>query len=140
MDHRIYKISGNHDWNQRKLNKGKHMIRTIIFKIVLGTYFTLWTPLLLIGLISKKLSRKFVFADAAGVLLLARFITGIKYTVHYPATEENGIPVMPDSNQRLDGKAIIASKHMSILEIAIISKVMPKTFFIMKRELLWSPI
>ena len=140
MDHRIYKISGNHDWNQRKLNKGKHMIRTIIFKIALGIYFTLWTPLLLIGLISKKLSRKFVFADAAGVLLLARFITGIKYTVHYPATEENGIPVMPDSNQRLDGKAIIASKHMSILEIAIISKIMPKTFFIMKRELLWIPI
>ena len=40
------------------------MIRTIIFKIVLGIYFTLWSPLLLIGLVSKKLSRKLVFADA----------------------------------------------------------------------------
>ena len=67
------------------------MLRTIIFKIALGIYFTLWSPLLLIGLVSKKLSRKFVFADAAGVLVLARLICGIKYTVHYPSTEENGI-------------------------------------------------
>lgn len=116
------------------------MFKTIIFKIALGIYFTLWSPLLLIGLVSKKLSRKFVFADAAGVLVLARLICGIKYKVHYPETEENGIPKLPDNLQRLDGKAIVAAKHMSILEIAVISKVMPNTFFIMKRELLWIPI
>jgi 1-acyl-sn-glycerol-3-phosphate acyltransferase len=116
------------------------MIRTIIFKIALGIYFTLWAPLLLIGLVSKKLSRKFVFADAAGVLVLARLICGIKYTVHYPSTEENGIPNLPNGNKRIDGKSIVAAKHMSILEIAVISKVMPNTFFIMKRELLWIPI
>ena len=116
------------------------MFKTIVFKIVLGIYFTLWSPLLLIGLVSKKLSRKFVFADAAGVLVLARLICGIKYQVHYPETEENGIPKLPDNLQRLDGKAIVAAKHMSILEIAVISKVMPNTFFIMKRELLWIPI
>ena len=116
------------------------MIRTIIFKIALAIYFTLWSPLLLIGLISKKLSRKFVFADAAGVLVLARLITGIKYKVHYPKTEENGIPNLPDGNKRFDGKSIVAAKHMSILEIAAISRVMPNTFFIMKRELLWIPI
>ena len=116
------------------------MFRTIVFKIVLGTYFALWAPILLIGLVSKKLSRKFVFADAAGVLLLARWICGIKYTVHYPQNEENGIPNLPNGNKRIDGKCIVAAKHMSILEIAIISKVMPNTFFIMKRELLWIPI
>lgn len=116
------------------------MFRTILFKIALGLYFTAWTPLLLIGLVSKKLSRKFVFADAAGVLVLARLICGIKYNVHYPKTEEDGIPAMPDGNKRIDGKSIVAAKHMSILEIAIISRVMPKTFFIMKRELLWIPI
>ncbi|MBQ4070184.1 MAG: 1-acyl-sn-glycerol-3-phosphate acyltransferase [Alphaproteobacteria bacterium] len=116
------------------------MFRTILFKITLGIYFTLWSPFLLIGLISKKLSRKLVFADAAGVLLLARWITGIKYEVHYPITEENGIPSLPDGNKRIDGKCIVAAKHMSILEIAIISKVMPNTFFILKRELLWIPI
>ncbi|MBQ8293999.1 MAG: 1-acyl-sn-glycerol-3-phosphate acyltransferase [Alphaproteobacteria bacterium] len=116
------------------------MIRTIIFKIALAIYFTLWSPFLLLGLVSGKLSRKLVFADAAGVLILARLITGIKYTVHYPAPEENGIPAMPDGNKRNDGKAIIAAKHMSILEIAVISKVVPSTFFILKRELLWIPI
>ena len=116
------------------------MFRTILFKIALGIYFTLWSPFLLLGLISSKLSRKLVYADAAGVLVLARLIAGIKYTVHYPATEENGIPNMPDGNKRLDGKSIIAAKHMSILEIAVISKVGPNTFFILKRELLWIPI
>lgn len=116
------------------------MFRTIIFKISLFIYFALWSPLLLLGLVSKKLSRKLVFADAAGTLVLARLICGIKYQVHYPTTEENDIPNMPDGNKRVDGKSIVAAKHMSILEIAVISKVMPKTFFIMKRELLWIPI
>lgn len=116
------------------------MFRTILFKITLPIYFLLWSPLLLIGLVSRNLSHKLVFADAAGVLVLARLIGGIKYRVHYPQTEENGIPVMPDGNKRLDGKAIIAAKHMSILEIAVISRVVPNSFFIMKRELLWIPI
>ena len=106
------------------------MFRTILFKITLPIYFLLWSPFLLIGLISKKLSHRLVFADAAGVLLLARLICGIKFQVHYPATEENGIPAMPDGNKRLDGKSIIAAKHMSILEIAIISRVVPNSFFI----------
>ena len=116
------------------------MVKTILFKITLGIYFTLWSPILLVGLISKKLTRKLVFADAAGVLLLARIICGLKYNVHYPVNEENGIPAMPDGNKRTDGKAVIAAKHMSILEIAIISRVVPKSFFILKRELLWIPI
>ena len=116
------------------------MLRTIIFKSVLLIYFILWSPLLLLGLISSKLSRKLVYADAAGTLVLARLICGIKYQVHYPATEENGIPAMPNGNKRLDGKSIVAAKHMSILEIAVISKVIPNSFFILKRELLWIPI
>jgi 1-acyl-sn-glycerol-3-phosphate acyltransferase len=116
------------------------MFKTIIFKFALALWFTLWSPLLLIGLVSKKLSHRFVFADAAGVLWLARIITGIKYQVHYPLTEENGVPVKPNDNYRLDGKAIIASKHMSILEVAILSKCLPNSFFILKRELMWIPI
>jgi len=116
------------------------MLRTIIFKIVLGLYFIVWAPFLLVGLISKPLNRFLVLTCAYGVLHLARIVAGIKYVVHYPATEENGIPVKPNENIRLDGKAIIAAKHMSILEIAIISKVVPNSFFIIKRELLWIPI
>lgn len=116
------------------------MIRTVLFKTALPLYFLLWSPLLLLGLVSGKLSRKLVFADAYGVLILARLIGGIKYRVHYPKTEEDGIPNLPDGNKRLDGKSIIAAKHMSILEIAVISHVVPNSFFIMKRELLWIPI
>lgn len=116
------------------------MIRTILFKIALPIYFALWMPLLLIALPSKKLSRLFVFTDAAGVLVLARLICGIKYQVHYPKSEDADIPQMPNGNERLDGKSIVAAKHMSILEIAVISRVFPNSFFIMKRQLLWIPI
>lgn len=116
------------------------MFRTILFKIILGIYFTLWAPFLLLGLTSSKLSRKLVNIDAAGVLVVARLIAGIKYKVHYPSESENGIPNLPNGNKRLDGKSIIAAKHMSILEIAVISQVVPNTFFILKRELLWIPI
>lgn len=116
------------------------MLKTVVFKFVLGVYFVLWSPILLLGLISKKLTTTLVLTCANGVLWLARIVAGIKYAVHYPPTEENGIPVAPNGNIRLDGKAIIAAKHMSILEIAILTNVIPNSFFIMKRELLWIPI
>lgn len=116
------------------------MIRTIIFKVLLAIYFVLWTPLLLIGLVSKRLTRAFIITDARGVLLLARLVAGIKYRIFYPPTEENGVPIQPNDNVRSDGKAIIASKHMSILEVAILVTNVHKPFFILKRELLWIPI
>lgn len=116
------------------------MLRTIIFKIVLALYFIAWSPILLLGLLSKKLTSKFIIADAKGVLLLARVICGIKYKVFYPPTEENGVPTPPNDNARSDGKAIIASKHMSTLEVAILVTHVQNPFFILKRELLWIPI
>ena len=116
------------------------MFRTIIFKIILAIYFVLWSPLLLVGLVSKKLNTRFVLADAAGVLILARIICGIKYKIYYPPTEENGVPSAPNENVRLDGKAIIAAKHMSMMEVAILANNVQKPFFILKRELLWIPI
>lgn len=116
------------------------MFRTICFKTILAIYFVLWAPILLIGLIYKPLNDFLVLTCASGVLVLARWIAGIKYEIHYPPLEENGIPAAPNGNIRLDGKAIIAAKHMSILEIAILSTHIPKSFFIIKRELLWIPI
>ncbi len=116
------------------------MLRTIIFKIILAIYFVLWAPFLLVGLLNKRVNDFFVLTDARGVLVLARWIAGIRYKIHYPLTEENGVPVKPNENLRLDGKAIIAAKHMSILEIAILATNIPKSFFIIKRELLWIPI
>lgn len=116
------------------------MIKTVIFKLLLLIWFTAWTPLLLIGLVSTKLERAFVLADAWGVLALARIICGIKYKIHYPPITENGIPFQHNVNTRLDGRAIVASKHMSVLEVAILMTHIPNAFFIIKRELLWIPL
>lgn len=115
------------------------MFRTIIFKITLAIYFVLWIPILFIGLISRRLAKIIVRAETLGVLFLARKIAGITYRIHYPLTEENGIPTKPNTNIRTDGKAIIAAKHMSILEIAILYINIPNAFFIMKQELMWIP-
>ena len=116
------------------------MIRTIVFKTILLIWFILWAPLMLIVLPSRKLTRWVIFANASGVLWLARIIAGIKYNVHYPAVSQDGIPLKPCNSLRVDGKAIVAAKHMSILEIAILVTEIPNSFFIMKRELLWIPI
>ena len=116
------------------------MLRNITFKLSLCLWFILWSPLLLVGLISSKIERKFVLWDAWGVLCLLRIIGGIKYEIHYPQTNENGIPFRHNVNSRLDGRSIIASKHMSIFEVAILFTHIPNCFFILKRELLWIPI
>ena len=117
------------------------MLRSAIFKTLVFLWFLLWTPLLFIGLISKKLERTFILADARGVLFLARVVAKIKYEIHYPLLDdENGIPFKHNINQRLDGRAIIAAKHMSMLEVAILVSIVPNYFFIIKRELLWIPI
>ncbi len=116
------------------------MFRTVLFKIVLLIWFILWMPLLILGLISAKLERIFVLADAWGVLFWARFIGGIKYKINYPPTTENGIPFQHNINTRLDGRAIIAAKHMSIMEVAILTTHIPNAFFIIKQELLWIPV
>ena len=116
------------------------MIRTIIFKLLLAILFVIWSPILLFSLISKKLTNFIVNAEVYNILFLARIIVGIKYKIHYPALEENGIPFRKNENCRLDGKAIIAAKHMSILEVAILKLHIPNSFFILKRELTWIPI
>ena len=116
------------------------MFRTILFKIILAIYFIVWAPILVIVLPSKKLTTKCIINDARGVLWLARMICGIKYKIFYPPTEENGIPVTPNDNIRTDGKSIIASKHLSMMEVAILVTNVHNPFFIIKRELTWIPI
>ena len=116
------------------------MFRTVIFKIILGLYFIAWTPLLGISLLSKRTTLIALRLETMGVLYLARIVAGIKYQIHYPMISDDDIPNKPDTNHRLDGKAIIAAKHMSIMEVAILFLNVPKPFFILKRELMWIPI
>jgi 1-acyl-sn-glycerol-3-phosphate acyltransferase len=116
------------------------MFRTIIFKIVSAIHFILWAPILLVGLINGRLNNFLVISCARLLGLWARIICGIKYRVHFPPTEENGVPFLPNGNSRFDGKAIIAAKHMSLLEIIVLSHIVPNAFFICKREIMWIPI
>jgi len=116
------------------------MLKNFIFYFCLLIWFTICSPLIIIGLLSEKLERKFALFIGHGALLIVRLIGGIKYEIHYPLNNENGIPFKHNINTRLDGRAIIAAKHMSVMEILILFTHIPNAFFIIKRELLWLPI
>ncbi|MDR0803498.1 MAG: 1-acyl-sn-glycerol-3-phosphate acyltransferase [Rickettsiales bacterium] len=96
----------------------------IIFNFILFTWFILWMPLLAVGLVSRRWTRVFIIADAHGVLAICRIVAGIRYKIHGRAMD----------------KCIIAAKHMSILEVAMLVTSVPDNFFIIKRELLWLPV
>ena len=116
------------------------MLKKILLNTVIFLWCALWTPLIFIGLISAKLERKFILWDTWGALFWVRILFGIRYKIHYPLLNEDGIPFQHNINQRCDGRAIIASKHMSMLEVLVLLTHVPDVFFIMKRELLWIPI
>lgn len=116
------------------------MIKTILFKFAMFIWLVIMSPIMVIALVSEKFTLSVVQIATLGVLWLARIIAGIRYEIHYPALSENGIPVIPNENNRVDGKAIIAAKHMSTLEVAILKTHIPNSFFIVKRELFWIPV
>lgn len=115
------------------------MLKKIVLYFVLFFWFLIWAPFLFIGLIDVSLERKISVLLAKYTLVVIRLVAGIKYELHYPMTNENGIPFKHNINTRLDGRAIIASKHMSALETIILFRHIPNAFFILKRELLWIP-
>ena len=116
------------------------MLKKILLNTIIILWCTMWIPLIFIGLISAKLERKLIVLDARGALFLICHLFNIRYKIHYPLLNEDGIPFQHNINQRFDGRAIIASKHMSMLEVLILLTHVPNVFFIMKRELLWIPI
>ncbi len=116
------------------------MLRTFIFKLCFYLIFILWAPIITLALISKKLTRIIAVSMATQILFFARITVGVNYRVHYPATEENGISILPNGNIRSDGKSIIAAKHMSVMEVIILTKIVRNFTFIIKRELMWIPI
>ena len=100
------------------------MLLTIFFKTVMYLWYMLWAPIILAGLPSRKLSRRFVVACTNGILVWLR-IFGIRYTVH----------------GQFHPGAIVAAKHMSVFEIMILGKHCPyHFFFVVKRELFWIPV
>jgi len=117
------------------------MFRTILLYLTVSLWFVAWAPLLLIALPSRWLSRKFLLIIAGGLVWLARKVAGIKYEIRYADTEDKFARVKNKTyHERADKKAIIAAKHMSILETAILAVRVNNVFFILKRELMWIPI
>jgi 1-acyl-sn-glycerol-3-phosphate acyltransferase len=107
------------------------MFRTIIFRISFVSLFAAFAPLFLVALPSKWMTRKLLQTLALGVLWSARAVAGIKYKIHnFPHP----------SSLILHPSPIIASKHMSTMETAILMAYIPNAFFIIKRELTWIPI
>ena len=112
-------------------------MKRLLLNISLAVWFVIWAPLILLALPSKKLSRKFLVSIAWGIIFIARIIGGIKYKIHNYRLP-TAVPAFAGmTNNRLP---IIASKHMSMLETAILGAHIPNVFFIMKRELMWIPI
>ena len=106
------------------------MLRSILFKIALGVFFATWGPVLMIALVSEKRTRKAIDRGVRIMLWIARDIGGIKYEI---------IDAVPGRNGKINPKSIMAVKHMSILESAILMVNYPNLFFIIKRELMMIP-
>jgi 1-acyl-sn-glycerol-3-phosphate acyltransferase len=107
------------------------MLRTIIFNIFIFAWFLAVTPLILVGLSSRKLLRRVGRLVALGVLFIARVVGGIKVEIH------NARYAFVALASR---RPVVASKHMSILETGVLMAFVPNMFFVIKRELMWIPI
>ncbi|MFW8635775.1 lysophospholipid acyltransferase family protein [Cribrihabitans pelagius] len=87
--------------------------------LVIGLVFAPW------ALVSRRGARVACKSYCRWVLWSARWMVGIRSEVRGP------VP---------GGEVIIAAKHQSFLDILIIFNAVPSARFIMKRELLWTPV
>lgn len=101
-------------------------LRSLVFVVliyvwmaVLGLAFAPW------ALVSRHGARAACKTYARSVLWLARWMVGIRTEVRGPIPE---------------GEVVVAAKHQSFLDILMIFNALPWPKFIMKRELMWTPI
>lgn len=87
--------------------------------LVLGLVFAPW------ALLSRHGARAACKCYCRWVLWTARWMVGIRSEVR------GAVP---------DGEVLIAAKHQSFLDILMIFNALPSAKFIMKRELLWTPV
>ncbi|MDR1207530.1 MAG: 1-acyl-sn-glycerol-3-phosphate acyltransferase [Rickettsiales bacterium] len=109
------------------------MFKTIIFNIAFVSAFAAFAPFFLVALPSRRLTQRLLQTLALCVLWLARVIGGIKYKIH-----NNPFCALPSTLGSAGN--IVASKHMSTMETAVLMAYVPNAFFIIKRELTWIPI
>lgn len=102
------------------------LIRSVIFigqmYVAMGIFALIWA---IPALLSRELAFRAIHAYCDWVRRSAALIVGLK-------TEVRG--VVPT------GEVLIAAKHQSFLDIIIISSAVPRPKFIMKRELIYTPI
>ena len=100
-------------------------MRTILFRFFLLSWYAACAPILLAGLIGRRFNRASILLIARGIVFLLRFVAGIRI----------------ETRGKIVPGAIVASKHMSTLEIAVLALACPGDFFfIIKRVLAWIPI
>lgn len=100
----------------------RSLILTVVmyaWMLVLGVVFFPY------ALFSKQGARAACKTYARTTIWLARVLVGIRAEIRGEAPE---------------GEVIIAAKHQSFLDILMIFNAVPQAKFIMKRELLWTPI
>ncbi|MCE8515357.1 1-acyl-sn-glycerol-3-phosphate acyltransferase [Ruegeria pomeroyi] len=101
-------------------------VRSIVFTIVIYIWMAilglLFTPY---ALVSKKGALRACKLYARSTIWMARWMVGIQGEIRGP------VPT---------GEVLIAAKHQSFFDILLIFHAVPHGKFIMKRELLWTPV
>ena len=101
-------------------------LRSIVFTIVIYIWMAilglLFTPY---ALVSKKGALRACKLYARSTIWMARWMVGIQGEIRGP------VPT---------GEVLIAAKHQSFFDILLIFHAVPHGKFIMKRELLWTPV
>lgn len=98
------------------------LVFTIIIYVWMAVLGVVFTPY---ALLAKQGARRACKIYASSVIWMAGWMLGIK-------TEVRGeVP---------QGEVLVAAKHQSFFDILIIFNALPHPKFIMKRELMWTPI
>lgn len=101
-------------------------VRSIVFTVVIYIWMAilglLFTPY---ALVSKKGALRACKLYARSTIWMARWMVGIQGEIRGP------VPT---------GEVLIAAKHQSFFDILLIFHAVPHGKFIMKRELLWTPV
>ena len=96
-----------------------YILQIYVAMLVLGIVFAPY------ALLSKNGARQACKTYARWAIWSARWMVGIRCDVRGP------VPT---------GEVIVAAKHQSFLDILMIFNALPQAKFIMKRELMWTPI
>lgn len=108
------------------MSKGFQWIRSLIFMIVIYAWMLILGIVYLpYAIFTKRGALRACKTYARSMMWLARWMVGIRCEVR------GTVPT---------GEVVIGAKHQSFLDIIMIFDAIPHGKFIMKRELLWTPV